>query len=119
MNIKILIGLIFDENLSKSVLKNRTFWEVEWGAWILILHQIPQGSWELWAAFRSPAASCTTCDASRRTPLWKFLSTGLVVVPAGCGKSATLYDTEKTQAKSDGDWHSCDTNTEPGATFVW
>ena len=47
----------------------------------------------------------------------------VVVVPAGCGKSAILYDIEKIQAWSDGDGHSCVTSklyqTEPGATFVW
>ena len=34
----------------------------------------------------------------------------VVVVPAGCGKSAILHDTEKIPAWSDGDCHSCDTS---------
>ena len=32
----------------------------------------------------------------------------VVVEPAGCGKSAILYDTEKIAAWSHGDCHSCD-----------
>ena len=43
--------------------------------------QIPLGFWGSLKAPRPPAARCATQDACRRTPLWKFLPTGLIIVP--------------------------------------
>ena len=34
----------------------------------------------------------------------------VVVVPASCGKSSILCDTEKIPSCLDGDYHSCDTS---------
>ena len=60
------------------------FGKFDWSAWKLldwrILLQIPQGFWEPWTAPRPPTARCAIRDASRRTPLWKFLPTGLLSV---------------------------------------
>ena len=81
MTIKVLIGVKFDENLLKSVLKNRTFRKFEWWTWKIldcrVLLQIPRAFCGPWVAPRPPAARCATRDGSRRTPLWKFLPTGL------------------------------------------
>ena len=61
MTIKVLIGVKFDENLSKLVMENMAFRKVEWSVWKLldcrILHQIPKGFWEPWAAPKPPAVS--------------------------------------------------------------
>ena len=63
------------------IMKNRTFRKFEWSALKLldwrILLQIPLDFWGSLKAPRPPAERCATCDACRRTPLWKFLPTGL------------------------------------------
>ena len=75
---KVLIGVKFDENLQKLVMENRAFRKFKWSVWklldcrILHLHQIPKGFWEPWAAPKPQ-----TCRIER-TPLWKFLPTGLL-----------------------------------------
>ena len=85
MTIKVLIGVKFDENLKNQFWKTGLLESLnELSAWKLldcrILLQIPQGFWEPWGAPRPPTARCAIRDASRRTPLWKFLPTGLYIV---------------------------------------
>ena len=67
-----------------KIFKNRTFRKYEWNAWKLldcrILLLIPQGFWVPWAAPRLSATRCATRIASRRTPLWKFLTSGLISI---------------------------------------
>ena len=57
-----------------------TFRKFEWSAWKLldfrILFQIPQSFWGPWAGAQTP---CPKSYASWRTPLWKFLPTGLCI----------------------------------------
>jgi hypothetical protein len=68
--------------------KKQDFLKFKWSAWKLldcwILHQIPQSFWGPWTALRPPAviAQRGVRLALRLrvtvTPLWKFLSTGLL-----------------------------------------
>ena len=81
----------FDENYKKNQHKKQDFLKFKWSAWKLldcrILPQIPQRFWGPCPAPITPAViaprcvRCATRVARLRvsvTPLWKFLSTGLL-----------------------------------------